>query len=346
MRIPRPAWRLTLVLIVATTARASSSELVRFERSERHMGTQFTITLFAKHKDTAEIAFRSAFERIAQLDQKMSDYLPDSEVSRLNAKSREAVASAVVSQDLWRVLTRGQQISQLTDGAFDMTLGPLTRLWRRARRTRELPDAQRLAAAREAAGFRQLNLDAQQRAVQLRARMRLDLGGIAKGDALDQAMAALKQSGVSCALINGGGDLLASHAPPGRRGWRVGLIGLDADAEVEDTIWLSRSAVATSGDLWQYVPIDGIRYSHLIDPETGLGLTRRSTVSVLAPRAIDADAFASAVSVMGPVKGIQLLLMQPDLEGRIVHKRDGKVAVMMTPGFERIKCAAEQSVEN
>ena len=301
------------------------------------MGTKFTITLFAKDRDNAELAFESAFRRIAQLDQKMSDYLSDSEINRLNAQSRKAAVTAPVSQDVWRVLNRGQQVSQLTDGTFDLSLGSLTRLWRRARRTKELPDDVRLAAARKAAGFRQLKLNPDRQSVQLSKGMRLDLGGIAKGDALDQAMTSLAKAGVSRALINGGGDMLASDAPPGLRGWRVGLVRLDPNAEVTESIWLKDGAVATSGDLWQHVTIDGQRYSHLIDPSTGLGLTRRSTVSVVASRAIDADAFASAVSVMGPEKGLELLQTQENLEGRIVYHQNDKITVVMTAGFERIK---------
>ena len=336
MRTASLYWLLTLILGTAS-AKTSSSDLVRFERSERHMGTLFTITLFADDGQTAETAFRSAFKRIAELDQKMSDYLPASEISRLNAQRQEAGTPVPVSQDVWRVLTRGQQVAHLTDGAFDMTLGRLTRLWRRARRTGELPDAERLAAARETAGYLQLRLQQQRQSVQLHPGMRLDLGGIAKGDALDQAMTALQASGVTRALINGGGDLLASEAPPGFRGWRVGLVGLDKQAEVKDSIWLSCSAVATSGDLWQYVDIDGRRYSHLIDPKTGLGLTQRSTVSVVAPRAIDADALASAVSVMGPEKGMRLLSTRPDVEGRIVYKQENQVIVVTTPRFANLK---------
>jgi thiamine biosynthesis lipoprotein len=301
------------------------------------MGTQFTITLFAKDSESADIAFQSAFQRIADLDQTMSDYLPHSEISRLNAGGREADNPTPVSQDVWRVLTRGQQIAHLTDGAFDTTLGQLTRLWRRTRRTRKLPDTKRLDDARAVSGFHQLQLHEHPRAVQLSPGMRLDLGGIAKGDALDQAMAVLQQSGISHALINGGGDLLAGEAPPGRRGWRIGLVGLDARAEASESIWLSSRAIATSGDLWQFVEIDGQRYSHLIDPKTGLGITRRSTVSVVAPHAIDADALASAVSVMGPEEGIRLLSTQQDVDVRIVYDQDGKVTVATTPGFERLQ---------
>jgi thiamine biosynthesis lipoprotein len=158
-------------------------------------------------------------------------------------------------------------------------------------------------------------------------------------------MAVLREKGISRALINGGGDLLASEAPPGLRGWRIGLVGLDEEAELVESIWLSSQAVATSGDLWQYVEIEAQRYSHVIDPKTGLGLTRRSTVSVVAPRAIDADALASAVSVMGPHKGIQLLSTQPNVEGRVVYKNDDQVAVGMTAGFERIIFSAPPGSE-
>ncbi len=325
-------FKIWLLLLGLATWPLKADEL-RFERSDQQMGTRFSILLYAKSKQQAKNATDAAFARIRQLNERLSDYRPESELSRL---SRFGVAKrpVKVSDDLWLVLSRGQQISRLTDGAFDMTLGPVTALWRTARRKRTLPDEQRLAQARQAVGTQHLVLSPTDRTVHLKQpNMRLDLGGIAKGFALDQAMIALKSQGIKRALIDGGGDLLVSDAPPRSKGWRIGLTGLHDQRSTGEFVWLENLAIATSGDLTQYVEINGVRYSHLIDPQTGVGLTNSSVVTVIGPTAMDADAMASAISVLGPMAGLKFLKSQHGQEGRIVDRQDGVPRVLMTSNF-------------
>jgi thiamine biosynthesis lipoprotein len=270
------------------------------------MGTQFRIVLFASNKDIAESAFRAAFRRVNHLNQIFSDYDANSELSRLSqrAPTKEPLE---VSEELWSVLRRSQQISSLTESAFDITVGPLSKLWRRARRQRRLPDSERLAEALSAVGPAKIKLDESGRRVHLLTpNMRLDLGGIAKGYAADAALAELRKCGVHRALVDAGGDILVGSAPPGEKGWRIGIRAIAKHGTPESFVVIANRAIATSGDAWQFVEIDGRRYSHIIDPKTGIGLTTRVAATVLADDCMTADALATAFCVLGPEKSVAL----------------------------------------
>ena len=234
------------------------------------------------------------------MDACLSDYASDSELSRLS-NSAPTPEPVPLSDDLWAVLTRAQQISEQSHGAFDVTVGPLTKLWRRARRQRQMPPEERLREARAAVGYQSLVLDPAAHTARLtKPHMRLDLGGIGQGYAVDQALLELEKLGIHQAIINASGDLAASGPPPGQPGWVVGIAPLEPQAPPSVFGYLAHQAISTSGDAFQFVEIDNVRYSHIVDPRTGLGLTQRSSVSVLARNCTDADALATAASVLGP----------------------------------------------
>lgn len=270
--------------------------LLRFEAAEPHMGTMFQITLYAPDALAAEQATAAAFARIKALDDALSDYKPESE---LNIVCRTAFGSpARVSKDLFRVLQQAQQVAFQTQGAFDVTLGPVIRVWREARRAGRLPDPAAVQDAQSRSGYRQLRLG--NGTVQLLApNMQLDLGGIAKGYAADEALRVLRTRGIRSALVAAGGDLAIGDPPPGRPGWSIGLDALDRQPR---TVTLSSAAVSTSGDTEQFVEIDGRRYSHIVDPRTGIGLTTRRSATVIAKHGITADPLATAACVTGSLK--------------------------------------------
>lgn len=289
------------------------------------MGQPIKIILYAPDEPSANRAAEAAFDRIAQLDRVMSDYQPESELSRLSATAGSGRA-VPVSDDLWRVLDRSQRLAERTDGAFDITVGPYVRLWRRARREKELPTDARLDEARRAVGYRHLRLDEPGRTAELLVPgMRLDLGGIAVGYAVDEAMAVLRQQGIARALIDASGDILVSEPPPGETGWTIGIGPLDAEGAPSRYLHLRMAAVTTSGDAFQHVVIGGRRYSHIVDPHTGLGLTDRSSVTVVADDCITADSFATAVSVLGPKRGLELIDDTPGAAALIVRNIDEKI---------------------
>ena len=294
--------------------------LQRFEFKQPHMGTLFTITLYARGELAARVGADTAFAKIAALDRMMTDYDPESELMQL---SRKPVGEPVrVSDELFDILQKSQQVAEISDGAFDVTIGPVIRQWRRARRTETLPSPEALVRVREAVGWRKLKLDRRQQTVTLTVPdMQLDLGGIAKGYAADQALAVLRSQGLSRALVAASGDIAVGDPPPGQWNWRVAVGKLDAtNGEPARILYLNNAAVSTSGDAEQFVEIGGRRYSHIVDPRTGVGLTNRLQVTVIGRRATDTDAFATAVSVMGVERGLALLESQADLEGILVRK--------------------------
>ena len=326
-------WFATVLL---TLAAEPAAEVHRFEAIQRQMGVDFRIVLYAESDKAAENAFEAAYARIGELNSVMSDYDPDSELSRLSRAS-PTTQPVIVSNDLWHVLGQSQSLSRNTDGAFDVTVGPLSRLWRRARRQRQLPSKQRLDEARAAVGYRHIKLDGGKNRISLtRPNMRLDLGGIAKGYAADEALEVLRSMGHPNALVDGSGDLAIGDAPPDKAGWLIGVAPLEADAPPSRFVRLTNCAIATSGDVWQFVEIDGKRYSHILDPKTGLGLTRRSSVTVIAPHCTSADSLASAISVLGPKRGIDLINRLCKTEALFVYMSGDKQMVRPSNGFSKL----------
>ena len=314
-----------LLGIGTSAAAAGEPELGRFQFTRTEMAVPIKIVLYATDGVAASKAAEAAFSRIHQLNAILSDYDPQSELRRLGRAATGGKA-VPVSEELWRVLSQAQELSRRSEGAFDVTVGPVVRLWRRARRRHQLPSAQRLQSARELVGYRLIRLDSRQRAVELlKPGMQLDLGGIAKGYVVDEALAVLRKLGINRALVDAGGDIVLGDSPPGRSGWRIGVARLQSDGPPNRVVLLSRAAIATSGDTWQYVEIDGRRYSHIVDPRTGLGLTDHSSVTIVAPNGILADALASAVSVLGPKQGLELIEKTPRCAALIVRAPQGKI---------------------
>lgn len=269
----------------------------RHEFTAVHMGVQVRIVLFASSDTAARKAARAAFDRIAELDDKMSDYRPQSEVRMLSHRPGDWQP---VSRDLLAVLARAQDVSRQSGGAFDVTVGPLVQLWRASRRAGRLPEPEALARARSRSGAALLEVDSARAMVRLSVSdMQLDLGGIAKGYILQEALAVLRAHHIASALVEAGGDLAVGDAPPGLAGWSVSVAGADT-AVLRRASALTNAAVATSGGSEQFVEIGGVRYSHVIDPRTGLGVTGRHLVTVIAHDGALADAAATALNVLGP----------------------------------------------
>jgi thiamine biosynthesis lipoprotein len=210
-----------------------------------------------------------------------------------------------VSHDLYAVLKIAREAAESTGGAFDVTVGPYVQLWRRSRRQQQLPTADRLAETKPAVGWRHVELAADRPAVRLTApRMRLDVGGVATGYISDRVLELLRKRGITSALVDLSGDLAVGDPPPGRKGWTVAVRDLTEPDKTAGTIEVANCGVSTSGDTYRFVEIDGVRYSHIVDPATGLGLTRRVGVTTVAATGVAADVAATAVSIMGAEKGL------------------------------------------
>lgn len=303
-----------------------SEILNRYEFQEAQMGVQWRIVLYATDKAIANKAAQNAFGRVKELNKILSDYDPESELNKLCRLSGPG-QPIHVSFPLLRVLEKSQALSQETDGAFDVTISPVVRLWRRARRRKSMPDSQRLQSARDKVGFQHIQISPQNQTIELmKKEMRLDLGGIAKGYAADMALNELKKHGITRAMVDASGDIVLGDSPPNTCGWKIGISSSDTGQEkIDQFLLLHNVAVATSGDALQHVVINGTRYSHIVDPRTGLGLTDQSRVTVIAPDGITADSLASAISVLGPERGIKLVNGKPGIECLILRHENGKL---------------------
>ena len=282
------------LLSLLPAATVFGHDLQRYEAAEPHMGTLFRIVVYAESREAANRGFLAAFERAAELDQALSDYRPDSELNRLCRQGMNRPTP--VSEDLFAVLSASQELAYRTAGAFDVTAGEVTRLWRAARRAGRPPSRADVQTALITGGFRHLYLDANGRYATLTASLQIDLGGIAKGYAADEMLRALRRAGLRRALVAAAGDIRVGAAPPGRTGWRVAA---EAFGRTVATLEIVDAAISTSGDTEQFLEHGDLRFSHIVDPRTGLALTSRRSVTVIADTATAADSFATAISVLG-----------------------------------------------
>ena len=268
------------------------------------MGGDFHLKFYAKNRPTAERIARLTYNRVEALNAIFSDYNPASELNRLCQKPHGQAVK--VSHELFDILQRAQLLARETAGAFDIPAGPMIRLWRIARKQQKLPSPIALAAVKNRVGYKKIRLNSRNRTVTLlAANMQLDLGGIAKGFAVDEAMKTLKANCIHRAFVAASGDILTSGPPIGHEGWRVLIRNVDQFGNVyPHTVHLKHQALSTSGDTEQFVKINGRRYSHIVDPRTGYGLVHRMQVTVVSKTSAKSDSYATAISVLGHKAGL------------------------------------------
>jgi len=315
-----------LLLILSTTPSPHlfSQTNNRYEYAAPKMGTEFQLVLYANTQETADKAAAAAFQRIDELNAIFSDYDASSEVSRLSISAGNG-EKVVVSKELWEVLDMAQAIAKKSKGAFDVTIGPLSKLWRRAIRQQAYPDLMKLENAKKKVCYKHLKLYPKEHSVLLKKEgMRLDLGGIAKGYTVDEVCKVLHQHGITTALVNGGGDIYGHGKPPDAAGWKVKMISrntrtanldyFDKESkewsnrqEQEKVVYLNNQAIASSGKTYKYLEWKEEKYSHIINPKSGVGMTHNDIINVQAPSCAMADALASALSVLTPKRGKKFL---------------------------------------
>jgi thiamine biosynthesis lipoprotein len=292
---------------VASTAPATARavpDLRRFEYSKIYMGMRTRLVVYAIDETAAVNACRAAFDRVGQVEDAASDYRRDSELMKLCATA--ATRPVRLGDDLFTLLAEARRVAELSDGAFDPTVGPYVQLWRRARKEKKLPTPAEIAEAGKRVGWQKLQVEPATRTARLAVPgMQLDLGGIAKGYAGDCAIQTLRDHGIRSALFEAGGDIVVSDPPPGKPGWTIDLV--DAGPDMPKSLTVSNCGVSTSGDTEQFVEIDGKRYSHVVDPRTGVGLTTRAMSTVTAPKGIWSDGLAKPAEMLPPDKVQELL---------------------------------------
>ncbi|HVJ85116.1 MAG TPA: FAD:protein FMN transferase [Caulifigura sp.] len=285
--------------------------LTRFEFEQVRFAAPVRLIVYAPSEAVANKVSGEVFSRLKHFDRVMSDYDPVSELSKLCATAGSGTP-VKLSDELFEVIAESQRLAVATEGAFDITVAPVVKLWRSARRKKELPTPAQQAAAMSLVGYHSVKLDATAKTVELmKPGMQLDLGGIAQGYAADDAMRVLKGAGLTRALVDVSGDIRVGDAPPGRDGWKVEIEALrppkGADSNEPQLVTLTNAAISTAGDAYQSTEIDGVRYSHIIDARTGRPMTQSCSVTVIAPDALTADGLDTALCVLEPAKGRALV---------------------------------------
>ena len=269
------------------------------------MGSQFSILIDDENKSKCDLAAQAAFKEANRINLVCSDYDSMSEVSMLSASSFDP-EYIPVSEVLWEILTFSNKLAVESDGAFDITIGPASRLWRIARFRNKLPAPDAVRNTLQRIGYRHIQTDPSNRSVSITQKgMVLDLGGIAKGYAADKMLQVIQSFGLSRCLIDAGGDIVLGMAPRNHKGWKIKIGGKNNLSL--PTLTLANCSIATSGDWEQYIELGGVSYSHIIDPRTGMGITNRSQVTVITKKGMTADALASTFSVLGYNDSIDLL---------------------------------------
>ncbi|HVU97912.1 MAG TPA: FAD:protein FMN transferase [Puia sp.] len=300
------------------------------------MGSPFTVTLATDDSLAAARAAAAAFRLADTLNSILSDYIDSSEINRLSATSGQGRYVAV-SAPLFDILRRAQEAAAMTAGGYDITIGPVVRLWRRARKTGVPPTETDIAIAMGHCGYRHLHLDTMQTSVWLDIPgMQLDVGGLGKGFVAAAALRQLQQAGFEKAMVNAGGKIVTGPPPAGQTGW---IIGINAPGEKERllSIYLSldKTSVATSGDIYQYLEWHGKRYSHIIDPRTGIGLTRRRNVTAIAADGTTADWLATACSILSWRRSLKLLKHLPGAALLVTEMKRGRVIQKSSVTFKQ-----------
>jgi thiamine biosynthesis lipoprotein len=286
------------------------------------MGSPFKLIIYAPDDSSAHKAAMSAYKRIEDLNVALSDYRDDSEINAVSAQSGTD-KWIPVSKDLFDILFVSDDISKKTKGAFDATLGPIVQEWRRATRKGYLPDKDLIAQALARTGYNKVKYNKANHTIQLKqSGMRLDIGGLGKGYAADEAVKVLKSHGIKSAMIDAGGKLALMDPPPGEKGWKI-VISSGRDSI--ETIEYANVGIATSGPTYRYLEYNGKRYSHIVDPKTGIGLEHHVRTTVISPDATEADALATAFSVSGIKEGKKYLKRFPNNKVWLVETKNDKI---------------------
>lgn len=286
------------------------------KESKVTLGTVVEITVVHPDESLARAAIAKAFAEFERIDGLLSIYRASSEVSRMNETADPQ--GVIVDAEVFAILRQALIISRLSEGAFDVTVGPLMDLWE-FDKGGTIPTREALSATLSSVGYRKLEIDEKDGSVRFLVEgMKVDLGGIGKGYAVDRAAGKLQEAGIANAIIDAGGDLRLLGRRPGKDFWRIGVRHPREASRFLLTLDLADKAVVTSGDYERFFMDGQTRYHHILDPRTGLPERKCQSVTVIAPETVDADAYATAAFVLGPRKGLEFLRKLPGVEGVIV----------------------------
>ncbi|WP_439583845.1 FAD:protein FMN transferase [Dyadobacter bucti] len=319
--------KITVLLLAAVCFHPSFGQEQRYTFERGLMGSPFKLVFYAANAEIARTASDSAFRRIEKLNEILSDYRDGSEINLLSAQSGSG-KWIPVSKDLYDILAVSQDISAKTDGAFDATLGPVVQMWRHATRKGIFPSKSEITQALSKTGYKKLKMNPSGRKIILTQKgMRLDIGGLGKGFAAEEAIKVLRYFGIKSAMMDAGGKIVLTNPPPGTSGWKINISN---GSDSLKTLELANTALATSGPTYRFMEYNGVRYSHIVDPQTGIGLLFHVRTTVISPDGTVADALATAFSVAGIARSKKYMKHFSGSEVWLVEKQDERVAEWST----------------
>ncbi len=314
-----------------------NTNLLLVERAFYVMGTILEFKLYCEDREFCNKAISDAYSEVKRLDDMLSNYKEDSELSEVNSVA--GTGKIHVSPEFIELIERSLFFSNLTNGAFDITLGKLIELWRQGQQSKVLPDSETVKKTiSDCVGFDKIKLHSKEELIEINSQcVSIDFGGIGKGYAIDRAVSMLKKKGVESGIINFGGEIFAIGAPPGGSGWRVGIHNPLNSDEPLSFIEVKDMAVSTSGNYERFFVILGKNYSHIIDPRTGMPVETVPSVTVLSKSATDADALSTAISVMGKDKSADVLKKYENAGLLIVTKQKNGIFIYKDSFFQRFE---------
>ncbi len=306
----------------------------KFLFTETKMGSPFNLLLVSNDSSQASLIARDCFKLIDSLSQVFSDYDTSSETSKINALA--GIRPVAMSPAMLDLVLQSRQAFIKSHGAYDISIGPLSLLWRKARKNKTFPTDSSIEAARKLVGFNRIQLDKKASTIYLpKTGMRLDFGGIAKGYIAQWVIDYLKNRGIREALADAGGDISMSGAPLNSKGWLVGVnLPETTDILLNQQLQLANISVATSGDVYQYIEKNGIKYSHIINPKTGYGVSWLRNVTVIVNQGATADWLATACSIL-PVEEAKKVAIENHAQLFISTIENGRIKLYHTPYFKK-----------
>ena len=344
MSLKRTMAVVCLGVAILSCAKGGSPEppLVTVKRTQMHMGTLVSITAVGRTQAEATAAITAGFQEVKRLEQLLSTWIPESELSQVNAAAGRSPVR--VSLETMVLVRKSLQVAEMTEGAFNIAIGPAVDAWNISAEPR-LPTAEELAALKPLIDLQHVHTDVWERTIYLeRLGMRVDVGGIGKGYAADQAVLMMKKAGAMAGVVALSGDIKAFGRLPDGGAFRVGIQHPRKEGEIIAEIDLQDEAISTAGDYERFFEKDGIRYHHILDPHTLQPARGCQSVSVIAKEGIWADGLDTGIFVLGAERGMELVEQLEDVEAIIVD-RDGRVLissglrnrVRLSPGLDELK---------
>ena len=318
-----------LFLLLVNTPLCSQTTKFIFQRPK--MGSPFIISVFADDSMKVLPIIEKAFHRVDTLNQIFSDYIETSEISKLDKKTKDW---QIVSPDLYLILKISERAYKDSEGAYDVTVSPIVKIWRKARKSKSMPDKEILNAALTKVGFKNIDIDKNLPRIKFKIEgVQLDFGGIVKGFAAQEVVNILSKNGYPNCLVDAGGDLAMGTKS---NGWKIAInLPNENTKTLPHFLSLQNQSVATSGDMYKYLEYNGKRYSHIVNPKTGLGLTHQRNITVITPDGALADWLATACSVLPIRKAMRLIKKYKNTELLILENKNGKIKSWQSPNFEK-----------